>query len=175
MKKKPLQQHINEGTLRPCVHNTNEPKFETSEDLREPPSYMDDAGAAVYRADVGPLIESRVLTVADVGIFADLCTMTAAYRQVMAEIGTDYVVTGLHDVQVKSPAWQIAREMLTLINSMRLQMGLSPVSRSKVTALPEPKAESPWARFETPMRTGPKESEWNEFLPTAPIRRYEAK
>ncbi len=152
MRRKPLQQHINEGTLRPCVHNINEPKFETPDDLRNPPSYMTEAGAAIWRADVGPLIESRVLTVADVGIFADLCTMTAAYRQVMTEINGEFVVMGLHDVKVKNPLWQVARDQLTLINSMRLQMGMSPVSRSKVTALPEPEKESPWARFDTPIR-----------------------
>lgn len=49
---------------------------------------------------MAPLIEKRVMTVADVGMFAELCTMTAAYRQVMAEIGRQFVVSGLHDVQI---------------------------------------------------------------------------
>lgn len=67
----------------------------------------------------------------------------------MQEIGGCFVVDSAREdgAQVKNPAWQIARDMLQLINAMRLQFGLSPVSRSKVTAPEKQKPSSEWDEF----------------------------
>jgi P27 family predicted phage terminase small subunit len=151
MRKKSTRQHQLDGTFRPGRHSTNEPQIGSPESLREPPGYLSDTAAAIWRDRIGPLLDSRIITVADAPMFADLCQLEADYRSITAELQEfGFIVDSAREdgARVKNPAWQIAREMLQHINSMRRDFGMSPVSRSKVEALPEPKADNKWARFD---------------------------
>lgn len=153
MKRLPKQMHILQGTYRPARHD-GEPEFPAASS--KPPKHLTPAARAVWRKEAVPLIDAGILTEADVPMMADLCSLTASYRAVMQEIGNSYVVDSKRDdgAQVKNPAWQIARDMLQLINSMRLQFGLSPVSRAKVTAPAKQKPASEWDEFSQPVKQG---------------------
>ena len=151
MRRLPKQMHILQGTYRPARHD-GEPEFPAAS--TKPPKHLTPAARAVWRQEAVPLIETGILTEADVSMMADLCGLTASYRAVMKEIGGRFVVDSAREdgAQVKNPAWQIARDMLQLINSMRLQFGLSPVSRAKVIAPEKPEPVNEWARFDQPVK-----------------------
>lgn len=148
-RKLPTKIHKLQGTYRPSRHDTLEPEFETAN--TKAPKYLTPAAAVVWRAEALPLIEKGVLTIADVPMMGDLCQLTADYRAVMLEIGGRFVVDSARDdgATVKNPLWTVARDMLQLINSMRLQFGLTPVSRTKVIAPEKPKEESKWSKLES--------------------------
>jgi P27 family predicted phage terminase small subunit len=150
MRRKSTREHVLDGTFRPGRHNVNEPQIESPESLREPPEHLSNEGAAIWRDRIGPLLDSRIITVADAPMFADLCQLEADYLEVVAELrATGFMVDSARDdgARVKNPAWQIAREMLQHINSMRRDFGLSPVSRTKVEATPKREEATPFAQF----------------------------
>ena len=94
------------------------------------------------------MIEAEILTIADVGMFTDLCQLTAEYRALMAEIGGQYIQIGDEGQIVRHPAWSICRDMLGLVNGMRRDFGLSPLSRAKLPAKQIREAEeNPFSRF----------------------------
>jgi len=152
MQKKPTAIHKLDGTFRPDRHNGNEPQIESSGELKKPPQRLSKEARAIWREEAPPLIDAGIFTVADVGMFTDLCELQALYRQTMEKINCEFVTEGLSGQQVKNPLWSVARDLIDRVNSMRRDFGLSPVSRSKVMVAPKPKEESVWAKFDTPIR-----------------------
>ena len=154
MRKKTVQQHKLDGTYREGRHGSGGPVIPIAEDWRTPPKRLNAAAAKLWRAEAVPLIDAGIMTVADVAMFTDLMELTAAYRGLMAEIGGEFVQTGSDGQPVKHPGWQICRDMLSHINGMRRDFGLSPISRGKLPAVPKEPELSVWAQFDTPARTG---------------------
>lgn len=148
MRRKPTALHKLEGTYRPARHG-NEIEFDSPESLKEPPKYLNKKAATLWKERAGSLVDAGVLTEVDAGMFADLCELEAEYRGIMRKLRGKFAVDSAREdgAQVKNPLWQVARDMLQQINSMRRDFGFSPVSRTKVPAPKEPERENPFAKF----------------------------
>ena len=133
--------HILKGTFRRDRHSLNGPQQPTPESLRTPPKHLSREAAAIWRKQIEPLLESRVITVIDASMFADLCQLEADYLHMSSLVREKgFLIDSAREdgAQVKNPGWQICRDMLQHINTMRRDFGMSPVSRSKIEASPPP-------------------------------------
>ena len=152
MRKKTVQEHKADGTYRADRHGTGGPVIPIAEDWRTPPKRLNAKAAELWRVEAVPLIDAEIMTLADLSMFTDLMELTAAYRGLMAEIGGQFVQIGSEGQPVKHPGWQICRDMLSQINGMRRDFGLSPISRGKLPAAPKKQEPSVWDALCTPMR-----------------------
>ena len=152
MRKKTVQEHKISGTYREGRHGSGGPVIPIAEDWRTPPRRLNAEAAELWRVEAVPLIDAGIMTIADVAMFTDLMELTAAYRGVMAEIGAQFVRIGSEGQPVKHPGWQICRDMLSQINGMRRDFGLSPISRAKLPAAAQKEEPSIWAKFDSPIR-----------------------
>ena len=136
------------GTLRLSKAGKNGPVIPIDNGLRNPSESLGTEAAELWRKEVVPLIEAEILTIADVSMFTDLCQLTAEYRELMAEIGSQYIQIGDEGQLIRHVGWSICRDMLGLINGMRRDFGLSPLSRQKMPAKPKKQnEENPFAKF----------------------------
>ncbi len=154
MRKKTVQEHKISGTYREDRHGRGGPVIPIAEDWRTPPARLNAEAAELWRIEAVPLIDAEIMTLADLSMFTDLIELTAAYRALMTEIGGQFIQTGSEGQPVKHPGAAICRDMLSQINGMRRDFGLSPISRGKLPVAPKKEEESKWARFDTPIRTG---------------------
>lgn len=148
MRRKPTALHKREGTYRPARHG-DEVEFDSPESLKEPPKYLNKKAADLWRERADSLVDAGVLTVMDAAMFADLCELEAEYRAIMQKLRGKFAVDSAREdgAKVKNPLWQVARDMLQQINSMRRDFGFSPVSRTKVPTPKESEKENPFAQF----------------------------
>ena len=136
------------GTLRSSKTGKKGVVVPIDDGLRIPPARLNSEAAELWVKDALPLIEAEILTNADVGMFTDLCQLEAEYRGLMSEIRGQYIQIGDEGQIIRHPGWSICRDMLGLINGMRRDFGLSPLSREKLPARPkEQLKENPFARF----------------------------
>jgi len=133
------------GTLRLSKTGKNGPVIPIDNRLGDPPESLSAEAAELWKKEIMPL---EIFTAADVGMFTDLCQLTAEYRGLLVQINGEYIQTGGEGQIIRHPAWSICRDMLGLINGMRRDFGLSPLSREKLSAKPKKQEEeNPFARF----------------------------
>jgi len=148
MRRKTEEEKRFTGTLRAASKAKKSPVIPIDDGLRIPPERLNAEASELWVKDAVPLIEAEVLTIADAGMMADLCQLTAEYRALLSEIGGQYIQIGNEGQIVRHPAWSICRDMLGLVNGMRRDFGLSPLSRAKLPARPKkPDEENPFAKF----------------------------
>jgi P27 family predicted phage terminase small subunit len=152
MRKKTVQEHKADGTYREDRHGTGGPVIPIAEDWRIPPKRLNAEAAELWRFEAIPLIDAGIMTISDVTMLTDLIELTASYRGLMAKIGGQFIQTGSEGQPVKHPGWCICRDMLSQINGMRRDFGLSPISRSKLPEVKKPEKDNPWAKYDTPIR-----------------------
>ena len=156
MRRKSEEEKRFTGTIRAASKAKKSPVIPIDDGLRIPPERLNGEAADLWVTDALPLIEAEVFTIADVGMFTDLCQLTAEYRKLMAEIGSQYIQIGDEGQLIRHVGWSICRDMLGLINGMRRDFGLSPLSRQKMPAKPKkPDENNPFAKF----------GGFDEFLP----------
>ena len=146
MRRKSEEEKQFTGTLR-----TNKAKkpivLPIYEGIRTPPARLSPEAAHLWFSDALPLIEAQVLTIADVGMFCDMLELIVDYRRLRAEIGGQFIIDGAEGQPVRHPGASVLRDMLSQINSMRRDFGLSPLSREKLPAKPKQEEENPFAKF----------------------------
>ncbi|MEI7789420.1 MAG: P27 family phage terminase small subunit [Chlorobiaceae bacterium] len=147
MRRKSEEEKRFTGTLRPS--KAKKPIVLPIHDgLRRPPDRLGPEAAHLWLSEALPLVEAEILTICDVCMFCDLLELIVDYRRVRAEIGGQYIQIGDEGQIIRHPAWSICRDMLGLINGMRRDFGLSPLSREKLSAKPKnQEEENPFAKF----------------------------
>jgi P27 family predicted phage terminase small subunit len=136
------QIHGNPGKRR---LNPNEPKPERGVPIA--PHKLSKAEAAHWRRLVPILQSTRVLTVADGDILGGLCRAQALADAAAREVAKRGVLIEMIDTATKrivvrpNPAIRILSDALRHVRGFATDLGLSPASRSRVTAAPDPEAE----------------------------------
>jgi P27 family predicted phage terminase small subunit len=137
---KPTALKVIQGTQRKDRANPAEPKPEVLADDSPAPEWLSPRGKEAW-GDLLPLLRSmKVATTVDPAAFAMLCDALAEYidaREVVIREGATYWTRGKvemlrsrPEVTIASEAWRRAKMMLT-------EFGLTPASRSKVSATVE--------------------------------------
>ncbi len=111
--------------------NENEPEFPLAELSAQPPASMNDAARAIWHEHVGTLTTSRVLTSADLPIFAAFCNYYAAYLRNTALADESEGVLG-----VASRYDRRARQSFDCMLRCARELGMSPASRTRLSVHP---------------------------------------
>ncbi|TVT39624.1 phage terminase small subunit P27 family [Hymenobacter setariae] len=147
---KPTSQKKLGGTLQPCRTNPNEPQPEVY--LPVPPNWLSER-AKEYWAEIGAvLLAMKLSTVADgpaLQLLTEALAEWAEAREFVQREGFTYSTftkqgDEMHrpypQVAIASDAWRRSMTMLT-------QFGLTPASRSKVSALGGDEEKNPFAEM----------------------------
>ena len=108
--------------------------------------------------ELRPVLEGmRVLTLADAAMFAVLCETQAEFIEARLDVrerGTEVEQRRFDKhgneftVLEQNPSVKIASDAGKRVKALMVEFGLSPSSRTRVTATPKPEADDPFARFE---------------------------
>jgi phage terminase small subunit len=129
--RKPTALKLLEGTARPDRLNPNEPEFDLASG--SPPSWLPKKAKEVWQERAVVLLERKVLTEADVELFAKYCIIAAKTRLMAKATKTDKV-----------------RQFLQLAQQERLlaiEFGLTPASRGRVSGDNSKPPKNPWEKF----------------------------
>ena len=138
------------GTLQPCRTNPNEPTPAVY--LPTPPDWLSER-AREYWGEIGAvLLAMRLTTIADgpaLQLLTEALAEWAEARQIVHQQGLTYTTTSKMgeviphprpEVSMAADAWRRALRMLS-------EFGLTPASRSKVSALGEEEGPDPFAQM----------------------------
>jgi P27 family predicted phage terminase small subunit len=136
----PTAMKVLKGTDQPCRTNKREPKLPVERSLA--PKWLSKKAQEIYLELSDVLVGMQVLTKADQTALEMLCDAYAEYREARAYIedkGMTYETTATSgDVIYKVyPQVAIASDAYKRIRSMMTEFGLTPASRSKVSAAGE--------------------------------------
>jgi len=140
--RKPLPTHLKvvRGTLRPSRSNSNEPKPKA--DAIRMPSGMSPLAKKHWSAVCKQLKDAKIMTNLDVPALAMYCEAYATWKDATDKITTiGAVVKGPNGYPVRSPYLMVAQKSFEQMRSMLTEFGMTPSSRSRISA-PEQKSES---------------------------------
>ncbi len=122
-------------------------------EAKEPdcPAHLDE-GAQIEWARVVPLLMAmRVLSPADRGVVAVYCMAYSRWQRAETEIAAGgHVVTLSGGRQLQSPWLGIATKAMEQVHKLSAELGITPASRSRVSAAPDGD-KKPAAKPATPM------------------------
>ena len=150
-KKIPTKIHALKGTDRADRINPNEPEYDVA-DMSPTPIILADNYALEEWNRVAPgLTKTGVLTVTDVATLERYCKAHARWRRAEDEImkpGND-VHTTPNGMKQQSVYVSMANSASTLSNKLAAELGITPASRSKVSATGKNgvKKADPWSKL----------------------------
>jgi len=143
--KKPAALKVVQGTFRP----DRAPKSPSRAQSGAPraPKGMSQLGLGCWRRMVPRLIEAQVLTELDREMLAAFCECWAAYWDLKAIVQKEgYTTMGSRGNLRPHPAVGAMKVQLDYVVRLGREFGLTPASRSRIEALPEPPTD-PTAEF----------------------------
>ena len=153
--RKPTAQKALGGTLQPSRTNANEPVPEVY--LPTPPEWLSELAKQYWAEIGGVLLAMKLTTVADgpaLQLLTEALAEWAEARRAVHLAGFTYETTTMTgdvmrrpnpEVSIAADAWRRALKMLT-------EFGLTPASRSKVSALGGEDGKDPFAQMMNDMR-----------------------
>lgn len=151
------------GTLRADRHNPNEPKPEIV--LLEPPAHLGAVARGVWEMVAAEMYQLGTLARLDAFVLEAFCQSVATYRQAQQTLDRAAAIdtingglyTRLNNDYIQMSAWVIGRDRaMDRVVKLANELGLSPTSRTRVSAAPMPVADDPadeWFRIaENPTR-----------------------
>lgn len=142
-KSEPSSMKVLKGTERPCRVNKAEPVLPVERSLV--PAWLSDRAKEAYRELSEVLVGMQVLTKADRMALEMLCAAYSEWREAsdfVKENGMTYETTSDAGTMYRAyPQVAIASDAYKRIRSMMTEFGLTPASRSKVSAQGEQKKD----------------------------------
>jgi len=126
---------------KPSRMNPDEPELETVAELPDPPSMLNKSAKAIWQEEGPEMLAKGVLTVADLGTWADYCHLKAEQTTLIRRIRHEgRVLTNTQGNKYRNPNTTILREVRQDLHRLRLELGLTPAARTKVKAIKPAKA-----------------------------------
>jgi len=139
----PTRLKIIKGTDQPCRINRNEPKPST--DNIKMPSGLSPAAKKHWRIICKQLENIGLMTVLDVPALAMYCEVFARWMDANKNIAKyGAIIKSANGFPVQSPYMQVANKAFEQMRSMLIEFGMTPSSRTKVSATSEKKPKNPW-------------------------------
>lgn len=111
----------------------NEPAPEALSETPEPPEWMGDVAAGVWRNAAPWLTESKIMAATDLHNLEAFCVAYQRWREAQDHIEDHgLVVTGAQGGPMKNPACTVANESLRQVATFGAALGLDPSSRARL-------------------------------------------
>jgi len=128
--------------------NKNEPQYSKLEEA--PPDSLCEIGRSEWNRIVGEMRASGVLTVADEKILWAFCDEYATAERAVLELNAAdsdrLVIESPNGYPIQNPYLNIKRKSFVIMKTLATELGLTPSSRSRVSATP-PKPEDPYKQL----------------------------
>jgi len=125
--------------------NQDEPKPRPR--LPRSPAHLSDTAKAEWRRLGHILVAMGVMTEADGGALALLCTSWSRWLEAEEQLRRyGIVIKSPSGYPIQSPYLSIARQSMAELHSLLSEFGLTPAGRSRVTAVPLPDTNDSFAR-----------------------------
>lgn len=148
-KNKPKPLKILEGTYRADRDNLNAPEPPVTRGAL-PPDFLDELAKAEWARIVPELENLGIMSNIDIALVASYCTSVSELAEACKRIEIDGYMYETESregymVQRKSPWIEVRNKAIANIVKTSCEMGMTPASRSKVTATKQTKPASKWA------------------------------
>ena len=131
---KPTQSKQLAGTLRPDRVNPNEPVGPVLDKMPPCPSHLKGEARKTWSKVGRALIDMGVLTWVDLHGLAAYCVVHARWKEVETQLQTYGVMLSKDGSLFPSPYLKIAEDCLKQMRAWMTEFGITPSSRSRVTA-----------------------------------------
>lgn len=145
-RKIPTELKVLRGTLKKSRENKNEPRPELCRP--EPPTALDEIGAAKWEETVVELERLGILTKIDGAALAAFCDAYSRWFRNAERLKREGdVIETSYGTPVPHPSIAIVNRSLVLMRSFLIEFGLSPSSRSSIQTPPKKEENNPFNRF----------------------------
>lgn len=96
-----------------------------------PPKWLPDEARKEWRRVIGPLVERRILTTADLGSLENYCLAIGTVREVQQAIVDLKATVGILDPEVFPKYFRVQDKAMATARLLAAELGLTPVSRSR--------------------------------------------
>ena len=145
-KRKSTELKVLKGTFRKHREGAGGPLCECNE-IPLPPDFLSEEALKEWNRIAPKLYEAGLLTSMDRTAFAIYCQAYGRYRQALSEMqGQELVISTKAGNQVRNPLLRIADQAAELLLKVAKQFGMTPASRSKVSAK-QKKTKDQWENF----------------------------
>lgn len=144
-KPKPTALKLLQGNPGKRALNKNEPSPDALADVPEPPEWLGEIAALIWRQVAPWLVESRILTLTDLHNLECFCMAYQRWREAQDDITKNGIVVMGAKQEIKNPACTVANETKRQMATFGSMLGLDPSSRAR---LGSPEAEKPKNPFE---------------------------
>jgi P27 family predicted phage terminase small subunit len=147
----PTKLKIVKGTFRADRANPNEPVY--SLEIPEPPDHLNKIGRIEWDRMSKVFFDQGLLSQVDMACLASYCQLFGRWSEAETDLkkSTLLIKTTSGNI-IQNPLLGIANTALKLMNKCLLEFGMTPASRSKVSAKKSKKKADPWADFGAPKK-----------------------
>lgn len=145
-KKIPTKLKIVKGTHRHWRENPNEPDYPTA--IPQPPGHLSERAMAEWNEMSQILYDQGLLSIIDKACLAGYCQLYGRWAEAEASLKrTKQLIKTTSGNIIQNPLIGIANTAYKLMKDSLIEFGMTPASRSKVSAKKSKKKEDPWDEF----------------------------
>lgn len=144
----PTKLKIVKGTYRKERENKNEPEYKI--EIPDYPKHLTTRARKEWKRMSVVLFNMGLLTSVDMAALAAYCQLYGRWAEaesMLKKKGQKLVITTISGNEIQNPLIGIANTSLKLMKDCLIEFGMTPASRSKVSAKKEKKVEDPWDKF----------------------------
>lgn len=148
MKKLPTKLKIVKGTYRSERENQDEPEYKI--EIPKFPTHLTTRARKEWKRMSEVLFDMGLLTNVDMAALAAYCQLYGRWSEAEALLkkkDQPLVVITKSGNEIQNPLIGIANTSLKLMKECLLEFGMTPASRSKVSAKKEEKKDDPWEKI----------------------------
>ena len=144
----PTKIKLVKGTFRKDRANPNEPIYPS--EIPESPKHLNEFGKVEWDRMSKIFLDQGLLSQVDMAALASYCQLFGRWSEAETDLNKEgLTLTTIQGNIIQNPLLGIANTALKLMNKCLLEFGMTPASRSKVSAKKSNKKEDPWASFGT--------------------------
>lgn len=142
----PRKLKIVKGTFRKDRANPNEPDYPV--EIPKSPDHLNELGKKEWDGMAKVFFDQGLLSQVDKAALASYCQLYGRWAQAETDLNNSTLLIKTTSGNIiQNPLLGIANTALKLMNKCLLEFGMTPASRSKVSAKKSKKKEDPWAEF----------------------------
>lgn len=147
-KKIPTKLKIVKGTYRKERENKNEPEYKI--EIPDYPKHLTTRAKKEWKRMSVVLFDMGLLTNVDMAALAAYCQLYGRWAEAETKLkkkGEEFIVITKDGNKIQNPLIGIANTALKLMAKCLIEFGMTPASRSKVSAKKEKDKSDPWDKF----------------------------
>lgn len=147
-KRVPTKLKIVKGTFRNCRANPSEPNY--PDQIPDSPDFLNNYGGKEWERISKQLFDQGLLASVDMAALAGYCQAYGRWAKAEEELlSENLILTTIQGNYIQNPLIGIANTSMEHMRKFLIEFGMTPSSRSKVSAKKRKKKKDPWSEFGT--------------------------